>query len=462
MNGERIYFFLLNIKTMKNLIVVTGLIVLSSLLGCNESDEYLKTLNDREIVNLSMKQLTDVIVHDIFSPPVASRIYSYSSIAAYEAMRGGQPTQFRTLAGQITDLKEVPAPENEDINFNLASIHAFLTVGTALIFSEDKMKDYQSNLYEKLDEKGLPSAVKKASLAYGEKVAKHILEWADKDMYKQTRTFPQYTIQQEDHLWKPTPPDYMQGIEPHWNKIRTLVLDSARQFEPVDPFPMSMDEETDFYKQLKEVYDVGVNLDEEQTEIAKFWDCNPYVSHHRGHAMFATKKITPGGHWIGITAIASRMANSTFEETVNAYTRTSISLFDAFISCWDEKWRSVVVRPETLINQYMDEEWVPLLQTPPFPEYTSGHSVISRAAAITLTDIYGENFYFNDTTEVAFGLTERDFNSFLEASEEAAISRLYGGIHYMMAIENGVDQGEKVGEFIVSKLVTDIRESSTN
>ncbi|MEQ9229387.1 MAG: phosphatidic acid phosphatase, partial [Cyclobacteriaceae bacterium] len=147
---------------MKNLIVVTGLIVLSSLLGCNESDEYLKTLKDREIINLSMKQLTDVIVHDIFSPPVASRIYSYSSIAAYEAMRAGQPTQFRTLAGQITDLKEVPAPENEDINFNLASIHAFLTVGTALIFSEDKMKDYQSNLYEKLDEKGLPSSVKKA------------------------------------------------------------------------------------------------------------------------------------------------------------------------------------------------------------------------------------------------------------------------------------------------------------
>ncbi len=438
----------------KALIILTATSLMFS--GCEKSTEYIQTLEDREMMNLSMKQLTDVIVHDIFSPPVASRIYSYSSIAAYEAMRAGKPTKYRTLAGQITDLQELPAPESEDINFNLASLHAFLTVGTALIFSEDKMKDYQSRLYEKLDEQGLPSSVKNSSIAYGQKVAEHILKWADKDMYKQTRTFPQYTIQDEAHLWKPTPPDYMQGIEPHWNKIRTLIIDSARQFEPIDPFPMSLDEETVFFKQLKQVYDVGVNLNEEQTEIAKFWDCNPYVSHHRGHAMFATKKITPGGHWIGITAIASRMANNTFDESVDAYTRTSIALFDAFISCWDEKWRSVVVRPETLINQYMDEEWVPLLQTPPFPEYTSGHSVISRAAAITLTDIYGDNFYFNDTTEVEYGLTDRAFNSFLEASEEAAISRLYGGIHYMMAIENGVDQGEKVGKYVVTNLTTKV------
>ena len=134
--------------------------------------------------------------------------------------------------------------------------------------------------------------------------------------------------------------------------------------------------------------------------------------------MFATKKITPGGHWMGITAIATKMANSSFHETVEAYTRVSISLFDAFISCWDEKWRSIVVRPETLINQYMDEEWIPLLQTPPFPEYTSGHSVISRAAAVSLTDLYGDNFYFNDTTEVAYGLPARKFDSFFDASKK--------------------------------------------
>jgi len=176
--------------------------------------------------------------------------------------------------------------------------------------------------------------------------------------------------------------------------------------------------------------------------------------------MFATKKITPGGHWMGIVAIATRKAGNSFDETIEVYTRTSIALFDGFISCWDEKWRSIVIRPETVINEYLDEDWVPLLQTPPFPEYTSGHSVISRAAAITLTDYYGDGFAFNDTTEVEYGLPARDFESFLQASEEAAISRLYGGIHYMMAIDNGVDQGEEVGKYVVANMKTRKAEQS--
>ncbi len=431
-----------------------SLILVVLLTACTTDNSYQAKLEEPELFQRSMKKLTDVIVYDIFSPPVASRVYVYPSIAAYETMRQGMPENYKSLAGQLTELPETPAPSDENIDFRLASIHAFLKVGQTLIFSEDRIEAFREELYEDLDDSGLPRKVKEASIKYGELVADHVMDWMKTDNYNQTRTFPKYTIQKGDSLWKPTPPDYMEGIEPHWNKIRTMVIDSAAQFEPKDPEPFSLEEGSEFKRQLDEVYEVGVNLDDEQLEIAKFWDCNPYVSHHRGHAMFATKKITPGGHWIGITAIATRKAGSSFEETINAYTRTSIALFDGFISCWDEKWRSVVVRPETLINQYMDEEWIPLLQTPPFPEYTSGHSVISRAAAVTLTDIFGDNFSFNDTTEVAFGLTERQFDSFLQASEEAAISRLYGGIHYMMAIENGVDQGEKVGEFVVKNLET--------
>ena len=175
--------------------------------------------------------------------------------------------------------------------------------------------------------------------------------------------------------------------------------------------------------------------------------------------MFAIKKITPGGHWIGITAVATRQARSSFMETINAYTNVSIALFDSFISCWDEKWDTLIVRPETLINQYYDEQWLPLLQTPPFPEYTSGHSVISRAAAVTLTDLFGDNFSFTDTTEVAYGLGQRKYNSFIHASEEAAISRFYGGIHYMMAIDEGVTQGQAVGDYVVKKIQTKVRSS---
>lgn len=429
-------------------------LIAGALISCQENTAYQEHLQDSELFHQLTEKLTKVIVHDIFSPPVASRIYVYPSIAAYEATIPQYPDKYLSLAGQLTELEAIPKPHSNDIHFHLAGVHAFLVVGTALIFSEHKMKTFQNELYAQLEKEGLPRSVKKASLKYGEAVAKHILNWANEDMYKQTRTFPQYTIQESQHLWKPTPPDYMQGIEPHWNKIRTMIIDSAEQFKPKIPEKFSMDKHSEFYRQLKQVYDIGNNLDEEQTHIAQFWDCNPYVSHHRGHAMFATKKITPGGHWIGITAIAARKSKSSFDETIEAYTKVSIALFDAFISCWDEKWRSILVRPETLIHQYMDEEWTPLLQTPPFPEYTSGHSVISRAAAVTLTNMYGKNFAYNDTTEVAYGLPPRQFDSFIQAAEEAAISRLYGGIHYMMAIENGVDQGQQVGEFVATHLTT--------
>lgn len=429
------------------------------LLNCS-SDEtdlvYKEKLQNPEFFQSAMQNLTDIVVYDIFSPPVASRVYLYPTIAAYEVVRQASPQEFNSLVGQVKGLTPLPIPTNENVDFNLAAIYTFNIVGKALIFSEDKMEKFELDFAKKIKAIKVPRRVDKASKEYAVQAANAIKEWASKDMYSQTRTFPKYTIQEKNQFWKPTPPDYMDGIEPHWKEIRTMVLDSSNQFAPKPPLAFDLTEGSPFQKQLWEVFEVINNLDENQIEIAKFWDCNPYVTHHRGHAMFATKKITPGGHWIGITAIATRQAKSSFVETINAYTNVSIALFDAFISCWDEKWNTLIVRPETLINEHYDEEWLPLLQTPPFPEYTSGHSVISRAAAVTLTDLYGEGFSFTDTTEVAYGLGKREYTSFIHASEEAAISRLYGGIHYMMAIEEGVAQGQAVGEYIVNRLQTKV------
>lgn len=421
---------------------------------------YVEKIQNPEFFQSAMQNLTDIIVHDIFSPPVASRVYLYPTVAAYEIIAQKYPNKYNSLVGQVKELSTIPSPSDKNVDHHLASLFAFNTVGKALIFSENKMELFEKNFKTQLKELNVPSKVIKASEAYGQAVAVFIKEWASKDMYSQTRTYPKYTIKEEDRFWKPTPPDYMDGIEPHWKEIRTMVLDSSDQFSPKDPLPFDLNEGSPFQKQLMEVFEVTNNLDEEQINIAKFWDCNPYVTHHKGHAMFATKKITPGGHWMGITAIATRKAKSSFDETINAFTNVTISLFDGFISCWDEKWDTLIVRPETLINQYYDEEWLPLLQTPPFPEYTSGHSVISRAAAVTLTDLYGDNFDFVDTTEIAYGLPERSYTSFIHASEEAAISRLYGGIHYMMAIEEGIKQGQGVGDYIVQGLQTQKKQTN--
>ena len=425
------------------------------LLSCSENTDYLKKIQDPELFQAAVQNLSDIIVYDIFSPPVASRVYMYPTMAAYEIMAKAYPSQYYSLAGQLTELEKTPKI-SEDVNPHLAALLSYNTVGKTFIFSEDKMKAFQDKQAEKIRAMNVPRRVRKASQVYADRISEHMLAWAKGDLYNQTRTYSKYTILEEDKFWKPTPPDYMDGIEPHWNKIRPLVLDSANQFQPKAPLSFNLTKGSPFQIQLQEVYEIGIGLTDEQVEIAKFWDCNPYVTHHRGHAMFATKKITPGGHWIGITGIVTRQAKSDFAAVINAYTHVSVALFDAFISCWDEKWDTLVVRPETLINKYYDEKWLPLLQTPPFPEYTSGHSVISRASALVLTKLYGNDFAFEDTTELAYGLPARYYNSFIHASEEAAISRFYGGIHYMMAIDEGVNQGNEIGDYITQNLKTQV------
>lgn len=426
------------------LIACFGIALLSS---CESGKKELTI--DARVMHESMQQLTDVIVHDIFSPPVASRIYAYPSIAAYEVLAQNS-SDYKSMAGQLTDLSPVPAPEGE-ISYDLAALEAMLRVGTALIFSEEKMDTYKSELYAKL-KRGVDPTFFANSVSYGETVAAHILAWADGDNYKQTRTFEKFTVTEDIDRWQPTPPGYMEAIEPHWSKIRPFVIDSADQFTPDRPTDFDISKGSDFYKEIMEVYEVGNNLTEEQSEIASFWDCNPYVMNVTGHVMFATKKITPGGHWIGIVETACKQENLGMMESVEAYALTSIALADGFISCWDEKYRSNLIRPETVINRYVDEDWLPLLQTPPFPEYTSGHSVISGAAAIALTSLFGDDYHFVDSTEVKYGLTVREFDSFIHASDEAAVSRLYGGIHYRPAIDNGVTQGRTLGRYLVKKL----------
>ena len=430
--------------------------IFSLLISCSSYEKYEKNkvfYNDPTIFHESMQKLTDVIVYDIFSPPVASRIYVYPTIAAYEILINQHPN-FKSLTGKIKGLDKIPLPDPDlEYSFPLASIHAFLVVGKDLIFSEEKITEYQKELMSELKELGIPKEIYNRSIDYGDIVASHIRKWYKKDNYDQTRSFPKYTIRRNNiESWKPTPPDYMEGIEPHWNKIRTLLIDSADQFTVDQPPSFSMKKDSHFYKDLYEVYQIGKNLTDEQKQIASFWDCNPYVSHHKGHAMFATKKITPGGHWIGITKIATQKADLSLMETIYTYTLVSVGLFDSFIVCWDEKWRSILVRPETLINQFIDKEWIPYLQTPPFPEYTSGHSVISRTSAKILTKVLGDNFEFLDTTEEKYGLKARNYKSFIEAADEAAISRIWGGIHYMPAITLGVKQGDKVGDFVLSQL----------
>lgn len=406
--------------------------------------------NDATPLHRAEKALTDVIVRDIFSPPVASRIYVYANMAAYEVLVKSNGT-YKSLYKQVKAFPGIPAPQNK-ISSSLAAVHAFLLTGKKLIFSESILQDSINNILHWYKEKNISSDVFNASLEYAQLVSDSIMNWIATDQYKETRKLRRYQFSKSEGKWIPTPPGYISAIEPYWNKIRPLTLDSCNQFQPPMATVFSKEKSSLFYQQAHEVYTTGNNLNNEQRAIAAFWDCNPFFLNTEGHLNFATKKISPGGHWMSIVKVACNQTNAGIMQSSAAYTLTAIALFDGFISCWDEKYYSNVIRPETYINANIDESWRPMLQTPPFPEYTSGHSVISTAAAIVLSSLFGDNFSFNDDTEVEFGLPVRSFTSFIEASKEAAISRLYGGIHYRPAIENGQVQGQKIGEWVLSKI----------
>lgn len=437
--------------------LLTLVITFTLLISCTEEPKKTEAINiSSEDLHASVDKVTEIMIHDIFSPPVASRIFAYPNIAAYEIV-ALENADYNSLAGQLKDFTAIPKPDTtKTINYEVAAMVAHMELNKKLIFSEDKMEMLRDSLYGVWESKN--QVVFTNSKDYGLQVSKHIETWMAKDNYNQTRTMPKFTVDTDDPTrWQPTPPAYMDGIEPHWNKIRTFVIDSAAQFKPLPPPAFSLEKGSDFYKELEEVYKISNEItakgdDSEEIKIAQFWDCNPYVSVTRGHLMFATKKISPGAHWMGITKIASRKTNSDFAKSLYAYTKASIAMADAFISCWDEKYRSNLIRPETLINEHIDKNWTPVLQTPPFPEYSSGHSVVSGAASTVLTEIYGDDFSFDDDTEVAYGLPVRSFTSFEKAADEAAISRMYGGIHYRAAVEIGVKQGRDLGQFVVDNL----------
>jgi hypothetical protein len=140
--------------------------------------------------------------------------------------------------------------------------------------------------------------------------------------------------------------------------------------------------------------------------------------------------------------------NASLAIAAEAYAKVGMAVADAFIACWHTKFEFNLIRPITYIQRVIDPNWTTPVGTPPFPEYTSGHSVQSGAVAQLLTDLFGENFAFVDHTHDERGLEPRAFGSFFDFADEAAISRLYGGIHYRAAIDRGLEQGKCIGQRI--------------
>jgi PAP2 superfamily len=403
------------------------------------------------VLHSNENNLTDLIIYDIFSPPVASRIYVYTSLAAHEAIRHADANE-PSIVSKLKGFSEMPMPaKNKKYNFTLAASKAFYAVARQMTFSKDTLTKFEDQTYATFKEI-LDTEVYDRSIAFGEAIAKVILKRAAADNYKQTRPLEKFYGSKEDGKWRPTSPDYLDAVEPYWKQLKPFVMDSAAQFNPSAPPAFSKATNSVFFVMNKEVYDAGKNLTEEQKEIARFWDDNPFVTQNVGHMIVATKKQTPGGHWMGIATIACRQTKANEIKAARTYALTSLALFEAFMSVFETKYRYNYVRPITVINQMMDAKWEPLLQTPPFPEYTSGHSTITGCAATVLSHLYGNAFAFTDTSNMRYVNMQRKFSSFLQASDECSISRFYGGIHYKISVDTGAAVGKRIGQYIIRKI----------
>lgn len=412
----------------------------------NNPDTYCKTVYE----------LNSVVMGNNFSPIVASRNYMYANIAAYEVVAAGDPQHYNSLAGQVKSLAAVPKPAaGKKIDFNFASLLSFWKLGQAVTFSDNETRSYVDSLKKLAKDHGMPEDVYKNSVEFADTVASAIMAWSKKDHYKETRGMPEFTVYPDSpQRWVPTPPAYSPAAEPHWPMIRTVVLDSASQYRLPEPFKFNVtDKNSPYYKEIMKAKNAGDSLTEEQKQIANFWDDNPFKLNVSGHLMFGTKKFSPPGHWMSIVGIAAKKAGADYNTTVCAYAKTAIALFDAFISCWDTKYAYSTARPETVINKYFDANWRPLLQTPPFPEYTCGHSTGSSACAEALTSMFGDNFAYTDTTEVEFGIASRSFNSFREAALENTKARFYGGIHLHYSCLAANKAGKEVGNLVATRLI---------
>ena len=464
------------------------LIALLLLQSCSQKTDKIILKND--ILSDCNKAIQNAIVVDHVSAPVGARRYFYASIAAYESLVPFYPSQ-KSLVGQLHGLKELPKIDtSKGYCLDLVAFAAHTTVSKIVVYKEDSINSYRTRMLEWYVDH-LPSSTFKNSLAWGDSIGMAIAKWSKSDSFSYFRGRDFYLAKTESGFWTPTPTEYKQAVEPMWGHIRTAAVplkpgmgdlsfginynnekfgikitstcndpDSIKkhqlpaywfQFQLAEPYSKS--KTSRFYSLCKEVYEVSKSLDSNQIRIAKYWDDNPNSTVHYGHATISVLKVSPAGHWLGIFSHVAKQKNYTLIQSAEGMALLSSAIHDAFVTCWKVKYETEYVRPVNAVRELIDSSWLPIIETPSFPEYPSGHSVVSSSAATVLTKIFGE-YEFTDSTEKEFGLGVRTFKNFNEARNEACISRLYGGIHFIDAIERGKLLGNKVGETILNKLIT--------
>jgi hypothetical protein len=387
-----------------------------------------------------IQTLYDRVQADAVNAPQASRLYGYAGVALYEAVVNGMPAN-RSLAGQLNGLTELPLPEPGRVyDWPTAAAASLRTVMSGLM-SADSATAFQTLYDEQIAARrdATGDAIVEASAAFGESVGAAILDWANADGFTESRDLnPTYELPTGDSaLWVVT----TQGrapVEPFWGSVRPFALSYADECVQPMNAPYSEDPASTFYQQALEVVAVEAALTPEQRAIAEWWVDTPGVTG------------APSGHWMRIGGAVIDQLDLNLAQAAEVYGMLGMTLADSFISTWSLKYQVNLLRPVTYIQAFIDPRWQPYIESPSFPEYPSGHSVASAAAADMLTSLYGAVAFTDHThDDVA---ESRSFTSFEAAATEAAFSRLYGGIHFRQAIENGMRQGECITNAILGRV----------
>ena len=392
-----------------------------------------------EVASTWFELLYDVVKAERTTPPPAARVYGISAVALYESIVSGTKSN-RSLVGQLNGLGAMPVMHKNSLHWPTVANAAladtirglFPNVSAVSLANIQQLEQTFASQFEE----SLPGPKFNASVAHGKEVAAAILSWCAGDGFSTNNNCP-YVPAPVAGAWQSTPPAFNPNpLQPCWGLLRPMVLTSGTECPPVAHPDFSTDTTSEFYAAALEVHNVGLGLTPEQKTIADYWADGPVATG------------TPAGHWIAIVSQIARNDELSLTEAAEAYARVGIAVHDAFIACWNAKFAFNLQRPVTYINQNIDANWTSYIVTPNFPTYTSGHSTQSGAAAQALTDIFGTKA-FVDTTHTDHGLvppqSPRSFNSFNEAAAEAAVSRLYGGIHYTFDNNNGFSSGQCIG-----------------
>jgi hypothetical protein len=364
--------------------------------------------------------------------------FAYLGIGLYEAVRGENKNSV-SLSSKLNQMPLMPEADNKSydwvISANAALADMLRSFNTGLTPANLASIDSLEYVYNQGSTTNPNSDKFRRSQAFGQSVASAIYNWFLTDNFNPSNIG--YVPPVFPGAWEPTPPAFANGINPFVSSARLFLLSNASVIVPPPPFPYSETVGSDYYKMIKQVYDVSLTLTTEQKNIADF-----YIDQGNGIG------YTPPGHDFSLVTQIIKEKKVGLVVAAEVYAKCGIAERDGTILTFGAKYKYNQMRPVTYIRRFIDANWLPRIPTPPHPEYPAAHAMLTGSLMQTAAKVLGDKIKLTDHSYDFRGWAPRSFTSIFGVAEEAGISRNYGGIHYIPSINTGLAMAKKIGDNI--------------